>query len=290
MEQRDAAGLEYLDLVTSLLQRARVCDPDAGLWEAADLQWWWRRDQHPDPANATFWIDAGMPVAAVVFTNWGTRWGCDVIAVTDHAGSLQAELWSHALHRIAKLQIGPIETTVRDDDGATAALLEAAGFTRDADGYMTCSMAATERAAPKPLADGYRLFSTAERAAVPHQMTPRNGSAVAEHLRECSLYDPDLDLYVVAPDGDVAGYGLFWADPVTGVGLVEPMRTEDAHQGRGLAGHLFRTGLDRLAQRGCTTLRVTHEEANVAAQSVYIGAGFHPHTRSWTYRRQEVMP
>jgi len=28
-----------------------------------------------------------------------------------------------------------------------------------------------------------------------------------------------------APGGEIAGYGLFWADPVTGVGLVEPMMT-----------------------------------------------------------------
>ncbi len=45
------------------------------------------------------------------------------------------------------------------------------------------------------------------------------------------MYRADLDLAVYAPNGDIAAYGLFWADPVTGVGLVEPMRTEDAYQG-----------------------------------------------------------
>jgi hypothetical protein len=49
--ERQAAGLEYLELATALLQRARLSDPVAGLWEAADLQWWWRRDQHADPAG-----------------------------------------------------------------------------------------------------------------------------------------------------------------------------------------------------------------------------------------------
>ena len=33
-----AAGLEALMLATELLQRARRADPQAGLWEAADVQ------------------------------------------------------------------------------------------------------------------------------------------------------------------------------------------------------------------------------------------------------------
>ena len=35
--------------------------------------------------------------------------------------------------------------------------------------------------------------------------------------------------------GEVAGYALFWFDPVTQVGLVQPMRVEEAYQRRGLA-------------------------------------------------------
>ena len=50
-------------------------------------------------------------------------------------------------------------------------------------------------------------------------MIGRSGEHVAERLRECSLYHDDLDLAVYAPNGEMAGYGLFWADPITGVGL-----------------------------------------------------------------------
>jgi len=42
-------------------------------------------------------------------------------------------------------------------------------------------------------------------------------------------------LRVLAPDGDVAAYAVFWFDPVSATGLVEPMRTDDSHQRRGLA-------------------------------------------------------
>ena len=78
MHERRVSGLDYLNLVTTLLQRARRDDPNAGVWEAADFQWWWRRDQHPDPANHTFWLEDGVPRAAAIFTNWGDRWGCEI--------------------------------------------------------------------------------------------------------------------------------------------------------------------------------------------------------------------
>ncbi len=98
------------------------------------------------------------------------------------------------------------------------------------------------------------------------------------------MYRADLDLAVYAPNGDIAAYGLFWADPVTGVGLVEPMRTEDAYQGLGLARHVLTSGLDRLAAHGCSSLKVSYLEGNDAARRLYLGAGFRPGPTSRTYR------
>jgi predicted N-acetyltransferase YhbS len=75
---------------------------------------------------------------------------------------------------------------------------------------------------------------------------------------------------VEAPDGQTAGYGLFWADPVTRVGLVEPMRTEEPHRGRGIASHILAAGLGRLAVTGCDRLKVSSDI------SLYLRAGFRP--------------
>jgi predicted N-acetyltransferase YhbS len=111
-------------------------------------------------------------------------------------------------------------------------------------------------------------------------MIGRNGAEVEPRLRQCSLYDPGLDLAVRAPDGTIAGYALFWPDLRTGVGLVEPMRVEDEHAGRGIAGALLRAGLDGLAARGCTRLKVAHQPSNTAARRLYLGAGFRPHSRT----------
>jgi ribosomal protein S18 acetylase RimI-like enzyme len=103
-------------------------------------------------------------------------------------------------------------------------------------------------------------------------------------LRECSLYRDDLDLAVYAPNGEVAGYGLFWADPITGVGLVEPMRTEDLYQRRGIARHVLTSGLERLAAHGCLRLKVSYMTDNEASRSLYLGCGFRAGSADRTYR------
>ncbi len=116
-------------------------------------------------------------------------------------------------------------------------------------------------------------------------MVSRNGADVEARLRDCSLYDPELDLALLTDDGAVAGYAMFWADDRTRVGLVEPMRIEDTHSGRGLAGTLLRAGLDALAARGCDRVKVTHDLANPAAARAYRGAGFRTEHHVEVHRR-----
>ena len=78
---------------------------------------------------------------------------------------------------------------------------------------------------------------------------------------------------MLATDGSVAGYALFWHDPVTGVGMVEPVRVEDEHSGRGIGYAMISAGLDRLARAGATTLKIGWESAR--AGELYTRLGFH---------------
>jgi predicted N-acetyltransferase YhbS len=113
-------------------------------------------------------------------------------------------------------------------------------------------------------------------------MRRRNGELVEIRLRQTSLYDPGLDLAVETGDGDVVGYALFWFDPVTAVGLVEPMRVEDAYQRRGLARAMLTAGVDRLAERGARRVKVGY--VTDAACSLYVGAGFSVTSTTRSYR------
>ena len=72
LREEHRVGLHYLEDVTVLLQRIRSAHPTAGLYEAADLQWWWRKPRSTDDLPQLFWFDhLGRPEAAVIATDWG---------------------------------------------------------------------------------------------------------------------------------------------------------------------------------------------------------------------------
>jgi GNAT superfamily N-acetyltransferase len=278
---------DYLDLITRLLQRCRRSDPTGGVWEAADLQWWWRRVRPSDRCGQLFWLDeVGDPVAAVVLTDWDRAWTCDVIIAPEHVEALFDLVWQRGLEQVAALELDAVEVRARDDDTTWTSALDESGFAPAGDASTATWLDAGRRPQVSPLPRGFRLLTRTDTADRAHHMIGRNGEHVAERLAECSLYDAELDLLVEAPDGDVAAYALFWPDPVTRVGLVEPMRTESEYQRLGLARHLLTAGLERLAARGCERFKVSHNNDNPAARCLYIGAGFVPDSISYAYARR----
>jgi GNAT superfamily N-acetyltransferase len=280
-----ASGLEYLALATELLQRARLADGEAGVWEAADLQWWWRTPRRSDETDQIFWVDDEGPVAGAVLTEWGPAWGCDLIVVPGVSTVPRPGVWARALEAIDALELAAVDVLARDDDIALRDLLIGAEFVADDERSGITWMKAQNRPDVATLPEGFALLDRAQESSRPHPMRRRSGEGVEARLRQCSLYDPGLDLAVVTADGRAAGYGLFWFDPVTEVGLVEPMRVEEAYQRRGLARAMLTAGLDRLAKLGARRLKVGY--ATDAARALYVGAGFGvtATTRSYSWRR-----
>jgi hypothetical protein len=252
MRQALLAGLERLTAVTALLHRIRLEEPRGGVWEAADVQWWWRRPRASDEVALPVWFDdADQPIAAAVLTEWPHAWWLDVIRLPGLAltlDDLARPVWAH----LERQEGSPvIESIVPADDAELGAWFEARGFAVAGTSWSGWQGSA-DRPAMTALPTGYRLADRAVRGvdvAPGHPMVARNGPDVEARLRQTSLYDPRLDLAVLAPDGSVAGYALFWHDPVTGVGLVEPVRVEDEHAGRGIGYAMIGAGLDRLPGR-----------------------------------------
>jgi hypothetical protein len=46
------------------------------VWEAADVQWWWRRSRASDLFHLPVWFDE-MSVAMLGFTKWARSWQGD---------------------------------------------------------------------------------------------------------------------------------------------------------------------------------------------------------------------
>jgi predicted N-acetyltransferase YhbS len=288
MRQEFLTGLERLTAVTALLQRIWLRDPRAGVWEAADMQWWWRRPRASDEVALPVWFDdTEQPIAAAVLTEWPHAWWLDVIrlpGLTLTLDDLTEPAWAHLARQEGSLAI---ESLVLADDVELGAWFERRGLVAAGEVWSSWQ-AAADRPAVAALPDGYQLVDRAVRgvdAAPEHPMVARNGPEVETRLRQTSLYDPKLDLAVLAPDASVVGYSLFWNDPVTGVGLVEPVRVEDEHSGRGIGYAMISAGLDRLARAGATRLKIGWESER--AGELYTRLGFTSKDTLTTYRFQK---
>lgn len=274
-----ATGRQALSLTTTLLQRARRAHPRAGLWEAADVQWSWRLPRASDGVDKLFWVDDDGPVAGVWLTSDNPGWQCDPILVPGTSGLEPAEVWHTALEQAVAHAGERFEVPVGDDDPVFTDLARRSGLVAgDRDG--TAWMDATERSQVPEFPEGFVLVDRTGRRGLPHPMRHRNGDDVEARLGECSLYHPALDLAVETDDGRPAGYSVYWFDPLTGVGLVEPVRVEAQFARRGLARAMVCTGIDRLATAGARRVKVSYESD--AAAALYHGLGFrHASTTTW---------
>jgi GNAT superfamily N-acetyltransferase len=277
-----AAGLEALMLATELLQRARRADPLAGLWEAADVQWWWRKPRRSDEVEKLFWIDDDGPVAGVLLTSWtDDAWQCDPVVVPRASGPEPGVLWRRAMEHAAKHCAQGFQVPVGDDDRTFQELAKRSGLTAG-EQDSTAWMDAADRPAVQAPAEGFVLADRTQRRDAPHPMRDRNGDTVAQRLDHCPLYDPALDLAVETADGRTGGYSLYWFDPTTGVGLVEPVRVEDDFQRRGLARAMLSAGIDRLVTRGAQRVKISYQTD--AAAALYQGVGFRRASTATWYR------
>jgi GNAT superfamily N-acetyltransferase len=277
-----AAGLEALMLATELLQRARRADPLAGLWEAADVQWWWRKPRRSDEVEKLFWIDDDGPVAGVLLTSWtDDAWQCDPVVVPRAAGPEPGVVWRRAMEHAAKHSAKGFQVPVGDDDRTFQELAKRSGLTAG-EQDSTAWMDAAGRPAVQAPAEGFVLTDRTRRRDAPHPMRDRNGDSVAQRLDQCPLYDPALDLAVETADGRAGGYSLYWFDPTTRVGLVEPVRVEDDFQRRGLARAMLSAGIDRLVTRGAERVKISYQTD--AAAALYHGVGFRRASTATWYR------
>jgi GNAT superfamily N-acetyltransferase len=239
------------------------------MWEAADVQWWWRLPRATDELTLPVWFDDAGPVAAAGLTAWNDGWQADAFVVPSIVD--EEDVWDATIEAAAGATGDALKVLVREHDAPLVGLAVQSGFAMTDQLSGTTWMDVDQRP-PVGQVDGFTIVDRVTRAHRPHPMIPRNGEVVEPRLRQCPLYDPTLDLAVEDGGSSVAGYALFWFDRTTQVGLVEPMRVEDDYQRRGLARMLLTNGLDRLARKGARRLKVGFETD--AARSLYLGAGF----------------
>ena len=106
-----------------------------------------------------------------------------------------------------------------------------------------------------------------------------------KNVQRIPIYNRNLDIVAVAPDGELAAFCTVWVDPVTRVAVFEPAGTHPNHQRRGLGKAVMSEGLRRAQQLGATLATVS--SYSTGAHALYESMGFtefdllEPWIREW---------
>lgn len=285
LREEQLVGLEALEAVTTLLQRRRRAHPTAGLYEAAELQWWWSLPRRTDSLGQLVWFDEqGQPEAAIViadFSDGGSALYDEVTICPLFLPGASPERVAHVVERgLAHAKengFASVELEVDQSGDVLHEVLAGHGFTVQEENVLAEAWVSAESCSGvSKLHDDYRLASRAEMTPREHHMNERNPAFVEERLLETSLYRPDLDLVILDSDDNYVAFGMFWFDPETATGVVEPMCTKDEHQRRGLARHLLTVGVDLLVKAGAERISIGYEPGNPASGHLYRSVGFEP--------------
>jgi ribosomal protein S18 acetylase RimI-like enzyme len=188
-------------------------------------------------------------------------------ATTLPGGNQQLVVWS------------PEQDTLRQD------ILMRRGYTRQS--YMEYQRRRdmSEPVADAPLPEGYTIRSLGGEEEHParswvswkafHSNEPDErygGWTWYRNVQRAPLYRRDLDLVVVAPDGEMAAFCTLWYDEATRTAAFEPVGTHPAHQRRGLGKALMTEGLRRVQRLGATLATVNSYSERAGA--LYASIGF----------------
>lgn len=187
-----------------------------------------------------------------------------------------------------------LKVNVYEHDPALQAAAAARGYTKGTAWYEEDSVAPVDPLPAVDLPAGFRLLSMADDNDIEarregigrgfNHTDPREWvSAIAyRELQQAPDYHPDLDLYIVAPDGRHASSCIVWWDPVNRHGVLEPVATHPDFRRLGLGRAVIAEGTRRAAARGATEMWVG------ASMPFYRAIGFEPQTRA--YRWEKTWP
>lgn len=287
-EPHGYAGLDYLTKATAFLIACRLQDPHGGLWDAADIQWWWREDDFRDRAHQLFFeMPDGTPRAMLLLSPT-----CGTFDYELMPGEQDNDLGQQVIHtgmtwlEEQRSPTSPPNFFLKADHHALRRLAEAHGY----------------RAAPDALVQTHQtLPSTLERATLPEAYAVRpiqhddiidgrqpvltTPHSDIERLGHTSLYDSQHHLVVTDEDDQAVAECIYWTEPTTRIGLIEPIATHPAHRRRGLAKAMLTHALQDMRHQGTTIAKVCHASSNLPAATLYHALGFRPRSELLRYTR-----
>lgn len=260
---------------------------------AGDLDWSRAVADDETLRQTHLWFDGPNLVAFA----WPEEDQVEIIIHPDYPALHETALaWAGEHYRVVD-ESGAVEfyASAFSRDRHRLAALAAQGFGPTDMGRVVYGQRIDSRGEPPVLPSGYTLRHVAgeseseARAAVQRAAFESEFMTADRHRRVQSMptYRPELDIVIVAPDGQLAAFALVWLDEVNRLGVFEPLGVAVAHQRRGLGRALMGEGLRRLASFGATYACVATGIAHDPARRLYEATGFAAldYSHLWRSRR-----
>ena len=243
-----------------------------------------------DPvADARVWMVGELLVGFAAWQTWWTTLDL-YIRPGPTAQAVEAAIFDWAAGRFRELDTErghplPYWVEAREDDTEHLALLARYGYTLDNDYTYVMMRRSLAGPLPRPeLPYGFTIrpfagISEVDAYAVVHNrafagtyMTPeRRASAL-----DMPQHTPELDLVIVGPSGQLAGFCIGWTDPARRVAQIEPCGIAPEFQRRGLGHALLWEILARFKSRGMEYAQVETNSDRAPARRAYASVGLLP--------------
>lgn len=298
-----SATAHDLTAIVEVMQASRAADGIVGEWpprgELAEVV------AQLNPArDIRVWEDeqGAMHAWALLFMPW-----CNLVCylLPDARNEqVEAELMSWAVERVqdyAKVsgKTATLDAPARSDDNYRVGLLERHDFVRLPDETLTMTRWLDDALPAPVLPSGFTIRPLAgeqELAAAVDLHRAAYGTmnmttTIRSAMMQSPAYLPDLDLFAVAPDGELAAFCICTLDAdecaVQGrtVGAVDNVGVHPRYRGRGLARALILAGLHGLREHSAVAASLGVASDNAVARALYASLDFQLAHRSLWYQR-----
>jgi predicted N-acetyltransferase YhbS len=262
--------------VTPLLATEGVGEPDMGACRAAIRLF--------DASTGVWENEAGdvVGVANIEHADWShSGWGEAFLQRHPDSDALLPKMLDFAETHLRNGERNLLFVPIYDHDEALLALVRAQGYQRNDEYTIWDAVFTVHGELPDyALPEGYRLQSMADENDLDRRrkafglgfnhLDPRDWPSLLAYqgLQEAPDYRPELDLYVVAPDGEFASFCIAWWDARNHIASLEPVGTVPEHRRQGLARAVVLEAIRRVAALGVEEVFVGSDQA------FYLSLGF----------------
>lgn len=298
MEVRSYEGLQDLYAMLDLLSAGAKANNGAHYVHRGDLQWWLFYTDTPEEIwrkTIRLWFEDNC------LLGWASlaepEQAFDVFVAPHMRGSsLEADMLAWAAENMSSLET--IQNMwVAEEDEIRIRWMEENGFTRDQHQTVYFRRSLSGPLQGPPLPEGYsirssrgeedaRLRAACSHAAFGSTMPFEQYWLRTLRLTQSPVYVPEHELFVIAPNGQVASYCIIWTDEQTKVGHFEPVGTHPDFQRKGLGRCLLFDAFRRLKAEGMNEADLCTNHDNLPAVGLYESVGFHIDKRLLTYTKR----